>query len=217
MWLLGDWGQTDPWTRASGVRMVKGEDGLYTGILTLPKGTRFDLKILKNPTAGPLIWSATRYASVLNSDGAYDFGEFVDNLVPNGNFDEGNGGWTPDNCIGEVNFAQSGTGLLIVGGSTHAITASSDTFVIPPNQPLVFSFFLRTPSISNHGKVSLVDVDTQKPIFSGEYLPAYEHRWLQFTKRFKTASDRPVMAKIVAAGTSRDDELYFDTMSLVSP
>lgn len=197
--------------------MVKGEDGLYTGVLTLPKGTRFDLKILRNPTADQRIWSATRYASVLNSDGAYDFGEFVDNLVPNGKFDEGNGGWTPDNCIGEANFAQSGTGLLVVGGSTHDLTASSDAFVIPPNQPLVFSFFLRTPNISNLGKVSLVDVDTQKPIFSDKYRLAYEHRWLKFAKHFKTASDRPVMAKIVAEGTSRDDELYFDTMSLVSP
>lgn len=99
MWLVGDWGQTDPWTRASGVQMVKGEDGVYTGVLTLPKNTRFDLKILKNPTAGQLIWSATRYTGVLNSDGAYDFGEFVDNLVPNGNFEEGVAKWTPSESI----------------------------------------------------------------------------------------------------------------------
>ena len=216
MWVIGDWGQSDPWTRASGVQMTKGEDGLYTGVLTLPKGTRFDLKILRNPTAGQLIWSATRYASVLNSDGAYDFGEFTDNLIPNGDFESTSTLWTPADCIAEVNFAQSGDSLLIVGGS-HATTASSDTFVMPPNQPLAFSFFLRTPSVSNHGKVSLVDVDTQRPIFSGEYWPAYEHRWLQFSKHFKTTNDRPVMAKIVVTGTKRDTELYFDTMSLVSP
>lgn len=88
MWILGDWGQAGPWSRISGVKMTKGEDGLYTGVLTLPKGTRFDLKILKSTvegtSGGSNVWSAVRYASVLNSDSSHDFGEFVDNLIPNG-------------------------------------------------------------------------------------------------------------------------------------
>lgn len=123
--------------------MAKGEDGLYTGVLTLPKGTRFDLKILKNPTAGQPIWSATRYASVLNSDGIYDFGEFVDNLVPNGNFEDGDVKWTPSESIVERAYAHEGGHCLAVGDQ-FADSASSDTFVIPPNQDLRYSTYIRT-------------------------------------------------------------------------
>lgn len=32
--------------------MTKGEDGVYTGVLALPKGTRFELKILKSTVDG---------------------------------------------------------------------------------------------------------------------------------------------------------------------
>lgn len=72
--------------------MTKGEDGVYTGVLTLPKGTRFDLKILKSTvdgtSGGNNVRSAVHYKSVLNSDASYDFGEFIDNLIPNGNFED---------------------------------------------------------------------------------------------------------------------------------
>lgn len=92
MWIVGDWGQSEPRQRTSGVKMTKGEDGLYTGVLTLPKGTRFDLKILKSTVDGTSgennVWSAAHYKSVLNSDASYDFGEFIDNLIPNGNFED---------------------------------------------------------------------------------------------------------------------------------
>lgn len=102
--------------------MTKGEDGLYTGVLILPKGTRFDLKILKNPTVDRLIWSATRYASVLNSDGAYDFGEFTDNLVPNGDFEGVEAQWTPaDSIVARDNAHGAGwtpaSGEFKTGGS----------------------------------------------------------------------------------------------------
>lgn len=93
MWILGDWGQAQAWNRSTGVKMTKGEDGVYSGVLTLPKGTPFDIKILKSSVSGTSgennVWSAVRYASVLNSDSAHDFGEFTDNLVPNGDFEEG--------------------------------------------------------------------------------------------------------------------------------
>lgn len=99
MWIVGDWGQSEPWQRTSGVKMTKGEDGVYTDVLALPKGTRFDLKILKSTvdgtSGGENVWSAVRYKSVLNSDGRHDFGEFTDNLVPNGDFEEGAVKWTP--------------------------------------------------------------------------------------------------------------------------
>lgn len=38
MWVVGDWGQDSPWSRDTGVQMVKGADDVYTGELSLPKG-----------------------------------------------------------------------------------------------------------------------------------------------------------------------------------
>lgn len=93
MWIAGDWGQASPWTRNSGVKMVKGKNGVWAGELSLPKGTKFDIKILKSTVSttsgGDNTWSAVRYASTLNNSASHDFGEFTDNLIPNGNFDEG--------------------------------------------------------------------------------------------------------------------------------
>lgn len=99
MWILGSWGQDLPWSRSSGVKMTKGDDGIYTGELSLPKGTKFDIKIMKSSVSttsgGVNAWSAVRYASTLNVSASHDFGEFTNNLTPNGNFDEGKVKWTP--------------------------------------------------------------------------------------------------------------------------
>lgn len=79
--------------------MVKGANDVYTGKLSIPKGTKFDIKILKSTVSttsgGDNTWSAVRYASTLNRSASYDFGGFSDNLIPNGNFDEGRVKWTP--------------------------------------------------------------------------------------------------------------------------
>lgn len=73
--------------------MVKGANDVYTGELSLPEGTKFDIKILKSTVSttsgGDNIWPTVRYASTLNKSASHDFGEFTDNLIPNGNFDEG--------------------------------------------------------------------------------------------------------------------------------
>ena len=83
--------------------MTKGDDDVYTGELSIPKGTKFDVKILKSTVSttsgGDNTWSAVRYASTLNTSASYDFGEFTDNLIPNGNFDEGQVKWTPAECV----------------------------------------------------------------------------------------------------------------------
>lgn len=93
MWVVGDWGQASPWSRDTGVMMVKGDDDVYVGELSLPRGTKFDIKILKSTVSttsgGDNAWSAVRYASILNMSASHDFGEFTDNLIPNGNFEEG--------------------------------------------------------------------------------------------------------------------------------
>lgn len=83
--------------------MVKGDNDVYTGELSLPKGTEFDIKILKSTVSttsgGHNTWPAVRYASTLNTPTSHDFGEFTDNLIPNGNFDEGQVKWTPPEAI----------------------------------------------------------------------------------------------------------------------
>lgn len=214
MWVIGDWGQRDPWTRASGVQMTKGEDGLYTGILTLPKGTRFDLKILKNPTVGQLIWSATRYAGVMNSDGAYDFREFTDNLVPNGNFEGGEARWVPSDCIVERAYAHEGGHLLAVGDQ-FSNSVTSDTFVIPPNQNLRYSTYIRTWTGNRLANVTIKDVDTQSVLFEAPIRPQSANQWIAFSGTFKTGGS-PVTAQVVC--TSVDKVAFvFDSMSLVSP
>ncbi|WAX08656.1 hypothetical protein BP677P4_00015 [Bifidobacterium phage BP677P4] len=214
MWVIGDWGQSDPWTRASGVQMTKGEDGLYTGVLTLPKGTRFDLKILKNPAAGTLIWSATRYASVLNSDGVYDFGEFVDNLVPNGNFEEGVAKWTPPESIIERDYAHEGGHCLVVG-DRFSNSVSSDMFVIPPNQALRYSTYIRTWTANRLARVVIKDVGTQSVLFESLLKPQSANQWIAVSGTFKSGSS-PVMAQVVCTSVDKVGSI-FDSMSIVSP
>lgn len=221
MWVLGDWGQEDPWTQASGVQMTKGEDGLYTGVLTLPKGTRFDLKILKNPAAGQLIWSATRYTSVLNSDGAYDFGEFVDNLVPNGSFDEGKVKWTPASGIGDdaAATANSAPNVMHVGGASPTSTAS-DVFTLPPNQSMRLSGYFMTRHPVVEGVVSMKIVTPQHhTLFEFSNKTTTSGVWVPFSKTFQTA-DTPTECQIVLSNQNTNDWTYrvdFDTLSIVSP
>lgn len=140
MWVVGDWGQNSPWSRDTGVKMVKGDDDVYTGELSLPKGTKFDIKILKSTVSttsgGDNKWSAVRYRSTLNLSASHDFGEFTDNLIPNGNFDEGRVKWTPTECIAvDDPSAVSGKNVLTVGG-WQPVSCASDVFAIPPNQTL---------------------------------------------------------------------------------
>lgn len=130
MWVVGDWGQDSPWSRASGALMTKGDDDVYTGELSIPKGTKFDVKILKSTVSttsgGDNTWSAVRYASTLNMSASYDFGEFADNLIPNGNFDEGQVKWTPAEAIVANNKADSAPNVLRVGGNSDITSCSSD-------------------------------------------------------------------------------------------
>lgn len=213
MWVIGDWGQEDPWTRASGVQMVKGEDGLYTGVLTLPKGTRFDLKILKNPTAGQLIWSATRYASVLNSDGAYDFGEFTDNLIPNGDFEEGVVKWTP--TTGIQNWGAHGGDHALVVGENYPVVVTSDEFIIPPNQNLKCSLYAR-PWSELGFVLEIRDVATQSALFKETLKPQIRDKWNPLAIAFKTGGTT-VTAQLVITSVNKDVGIAFDDIAIVSP
>lgn len=148
--------------------MTKGEDGVYTGVLTLPKGTMFRLKVMKSTvdgTSGGInIWSATSYSSVLNSHGTYDFGEFTNNLIPNGSFEDGDVKWTPTGCITKRYYAING-GYLLVIGDQYPVSATSDTFVIPPNQNLRLSVYMYSWKLDGAGIIEVKDVDAQSVLF----------------------------------------------------
>lgn len=114
--------------------MVEGDDGVWVGELSLPKGTKFDIKILKSTVSttsgGDNTWSAVRYASTLNRSASHDFGEFTDNLIPNGNFDEGQVKWTPAECVKLHDSAPfDGGNALNVGGDIFPTSCTSDVFV----------------------------------------------------------------------------------------
>lgn len=218
MWILGDWGQSEPWQRSSGVKMTKGENGVYTGVLTMPKGTIFRMKIMKSTvdgtSGGKNVWSATSYSSVLNSDGRYDFGEFTNNLVPNGSFEEGAVKWTPSDCIINGDSTLDGKYLLIIG-SQHPNNATSDTFVIPPNQDLKLSGYMYSWDSDGSSIVEIKDADTQSVLFKTVLSVKETRTWEAFSGTFKTGSS-PVAAQVVCTSVGAHAH-GFDSMSLVMP
>ena len=225
MWVVGDWGQASPWSRDTGVKMVKGDDDVYTGELSLPKGTQFDIKILKSTVSttsgGDNKWSAVRYRSTLNLSASHDFGEFTDNLIPNGDFEEGRVKWTPTECI-EVNdpSAVSGKNVLTVGG-WQPVSCASDVFVIPPNQTLRLTGYIRTWRDGPTGVVTMkVVTPQQQTLFELSSSGFNTGGWLQFSRTFKTA-DVPTKCQIVLSNETTGDDwqsrAYFDSLSLVSP
>lgn len=139
--------------------MTKGEDGVYTGVLTLPKGTKFEIQVAKSTVSttsgGVNKWSATRYKSTLNMPASYDFGEFTTNLIPNGNFDEGQVKWTPAEAIIENANANSAPNLLQLGGTSGITSCSSDVFTIPPGQTLRLSGYVNTINQDAEGVVEI--------------------------------------------------------------
>lgn len=166
MWVVGDWGQDRPWSRDTGVKMVKGEDDVYAGELSLPKGTKFDIKILKSTVSttsgGDNTWSAVRYESILNMSTSHGFGEFTDNLIPSGNFDEGQVKWTPAEAIKEVSTPQSGKNALSLGGDSGIASCSSDVSTIPPGQALRFGGHMLTHHPPIEGGVEMKTVAPQR-------------------------------------------------------
>lgn len=146
--------------------MVKGTDDVYTGELSLSKGTNFDIKILKSTVSttsgGANTWSAVRYASTLNKSASYDFGEFTDNLIPNGNFDEGKVKWTPANAIVAASTVQSAPNAVKLGGDAGITQCSSDAFTIPSGQILRLSGYVATFRSQVEGVVTMKIVTPQQ-------------------------------------------------------
>lgn len=212
MWILGDWGQAQAWNRSTGVKMTKGEDGVYSGVLTLPKSTPFDIKILKSSVSGTSggnnVWSAVRYASVLNSDSAHDFGEFTDNLVPNGDFEEGDVKWTPAGKIHQNSAAHGGRYVAMV----DSIGLSSSQFTIPPNQPLTYSCYILPWTFSKPTSVIVKDVDTHAILFETTVEAGTTGKWIPVSGAFKSGGS-PVKAQVVCTA----GDTLFDDIAIVSP
>lgn len=208
--------------------MTKGDDDdVYTGELSIPKGTKFDIKILKSTvtttSGGDNTWSAVRYASTLNTSASHDFGEFADDLIPNGNFDEGQVKWTPTDGIKLNDSAPfDGTNALNVGGDIYPASCTSDVFVLPPNQTLRLTGYIKTFSKGIDGIVTMKVVTPQQQVLFelSEHSDRF-YNWFQFSRTFETA-DVPMECRIVltnmhTGGTGATYRVGFDSLSLVSP
>lgn len=214
MWLVGDWGQASPWSRDTGVKMVKGENNVYTGELSLPKGTKFDIKILKSTVSttsgGDNAWSAVRYSSTLNMSASHDFGEFTDNLIPNGNFDEGQVKWTPKEQIESQERSHSRACIMVPDSKK----CTSDVFTVPANQPLRLSGYINTWTGSGISNVAVESVEPQqRTLLKLDLVPSKPNTRIQSSGSFKSG-DTPTKCRIVLTGPRGT---AFDTLSLVSP
>lgn len=222
--MVGDWGQTSPWSRDSGVKMVEGDDGVWIGKLSLPKGTKFNIKILKSTVSatsgGVNAWSAARYVSTLNSSALHDFGGFSDNLIPNGNFDEGQVKWTPAKCVNSDTTPFYGKNVLTVGGDVYPTSCTSDVFVLPPNQTLRLTGYIRTFTKGIDGIVTMKVVTPQQQVLFEFSEHGDLHDWSQFSRTFETA-DVPMECRIVLTNTRTGPDaanrVVFDSLSLFSP
>lgn len=220
MWMVGDWGQSSPWSRDTGVKMVKGDSDVYTGELSLPRGTKFDIKILKSTVSttsgGDNTWSAVRYVSTLNKSTSHDFGEFTDNLVPSTRAKDGK--WTPAECMSDP-AAFGGKNVLAVGGN-HPASCTSDVFVLPPNQTLRLTGYIRTSANGVEGTVTMKVVTPQQQTLF-ELSEDSLNGWSQFSRTFDTGDVsrecQIVLSNETASGDTWQYSAYFQSLSLVSP
>lgn len=207
-------------------RWSKGENDVYTGELSLPKGTKFDIKILKSTVSttsgGDNTWSAVKYASTLNTSTSHDFGEFIDNLLPNGNFDEGQVKWTPAECIVlNDRTSNSGPNMLSVGGDVP-VSCASDVFVLPPRQTLRLTGYFRTWTGGIDGVVMMKVVTPQQQTLFELHNDSHvkDNPWVPFSRTFKTG-DVPMECQIVISNKTHDGVWWrrvdFDSLSLVMP
>lgn len=200
--------------------MVKGDDDVYTGELSLPRGTQFDIKILKSTVSttsgGENKWSAVRYRSTLNLSASHDFGEFTDNLIPNGSFDEGLAKWTvTGSCTVNGNYFQTPPNSLLISDPSSYVT--SDSFILPANQVMRLTGYVYNNADSTAtGDVALEVVDGDGVISRFTQKVNDAAQWTQFSKTFATGDTaRKVAVTLrVIAGTWG---IRFDSLSLVSP
>ena len=216
MWILGDWGQDQPWSRASGVKMTKGDDDVYTGELSLPKGTKFDIKILESTISGTSggfnAWSAVRCASTLNTSASHDFGEFTGNLIPNGRLDEGQVGWTPSTAIKNDDTAETHPNVIELA---EGESATSDIFALPTNQTVQLNGYCT--SKLDKGLVSVQIVSPQDEVLYdvGTVSPS-SGIWKPFRKTIQR-DGTPLNARVKLVNNKPGATVLFDSLTLSSP
>lgn len=197
--------------------MVKGKNDVYTGKLSLPKGTKFDIKILKSTVSttsgGDNTWSAVRYASTLNMPASHDFGEFADNLVPNGDFDEGQVKWTPTSSIINRDYAESTPYLMLLERDVKCV---SDVFTVPANQYLAFSGYARNAdTTAGVATIAVESVEPQQQTLFEIDLRGGTDAWAPFSGSFNSG-DVPTKCRVVATAVGTGSRKCFDSLSLVS-
>jgi hypothetical protein len=144
----------------------------------------------------------------------YDFGEFTTNLIPNGNFDEGQVKWTPAEAIVENVNANSAPNLLQLGGTSGITSCSSDVFTIPPGQTLRLSGYANTIEAPVEGVVEIKIVSPQQQTLF-EFSVKGSSKYIQFSKTFKSM-DVPIECQITLSNDSGSERAFFNTLSLVS-
>lgn len=144
-----------------------------------------------------------------------------DNLLPNGNFDEGQVKWTPAECV-KLNGLTPNSGLnhLSVGGDLPA-SCASDVFVMPPNQTLRLTGYIRTRTNGIDGVVAMkVVTPQQQTLFELSNGVIQTDGWAPFSRTFKTG-DVPMECQIVLSNKTINDvwrrRADFDSLSLVMP
>lgn len=217
MWILGDWGQSQPWKRTTGVKMVKDKNDVWTGKLTLPKGTKFEIQVMESTvstTSGGINkWYATRYKSTLNMPASYDFGEFVTNLVPNGDFEEGAVKWTPTSCIVDREYSKSTPYLMLLDGGTKC---TSDVFAVPANQHLTLSGYVRkSDGVDGIATVTVESVEPQQQTLFEINLQGVRDTWVPFSGSFDSG-DVPTKCRVVITAVGTGFRRCFDSLSLIS-
>nr|DAF95170.1 MAG TPA: hyaluronate lyase [Siphoviridae sp. ctICF6] len=181
------------------------------------RAPKFDIKILKSTGAttsgGDNTWSAAGYASTLNMPASHDFGEFTDNLIPNGNFDEGQVKWTPADAITKNSVANSNPNVVTLQKSA---SATSDVFVIPPNQTLRLTGYCMGWNVGKSGTVLIQIVSPQQEVLSESKLVIDSYAaWDSFSKTFTTGGTS-LECSVKLTNNDSPAALLFDSLSLVS-
>lgn len=141
---------------------------------------------------------------------SHDFGEFTDNLVPNGDFDEGQVKWTPTSSIINRDYAESTPYLMLM-------KCVSDVFTVPANQHLAFSGYARNADTVAVGTATIAveSVEPHQQTLFEIDLRGGTDAWAPFSGSFNSG-DVPTKCRVVATAVGTGSRKCFDSLSLVS-
>jgi hypothetical protein len=129
--------------------------------------------------------------------------------------------WTPAECVKLNDSAPfDGKNVLTVGGDIYPTSCTSDVFVLPPNQTLRLTGYIKTFTEGIDGIVTMKVVTPQQQVLFELSEHSDLHGWSQFSRTFETA-DVPMECRIVLTnvhtGAGVGNRVGFDSLSLVSP